>query len=446
MKRVQHICALMLAFCLQGQALAQSEGAIRSVDIAPSQAILGPSAVTPTSPDAHNPERAEELYKQGHDALAAKDDEKAMAAFLGSCTAGSGASCFNVAIFLEEKPNADIGKATDYYQRACNLDFQRACSVYGRFLSTGTPDISQDQVKAAALFRTACEQNDPGGCQNLAEASYRGEGIAKNESEAAALFKKACELGALAENCFNYGLMREKGIGVDADAAEAIEYYRKACTRKSESGCTNLAIRYAQGDGLPQDQALATNFFAEGCKRGHAMSCNNLAYVTRTGEGTPKHPEKAAEIYRASCDKGDGAGCFGLGQMAMESEPGAGGKAKAYPLFVKGCELNDAKSCYNAGLTRWIGWGTDENLEEGFRWFTKGCSLKDAASCGGAAILVTSRARGKDKAPRPMSAEELAEAHKWLDAGKRIDPNNVLVKAVEDWLAKPADSAAPVMK
>lgn len=442
MKLIQSLCALVMATCLHGAALAQSDSAIRSVDIAPSQAVLGPSAIAPTSPDAHNPALAEELYKQGHDALTAKDNGKAMTAFVASCTAGSGKSCFNVALFLEEKPDEKVGKAADYYQRSCNLDFQRACSVYGRFLSTGTADVSQDHTKAAALFREACDQNDPGGCQYLAEATYKGEGITRNMGDAAALFKKACELGAVGDNCFNYGLMREKGIGVDADAAEAIDYYRKACTRKSESGCTNLAIRYAQGAGLPQDMELATGFFSEGCKRGHAVSCNNLAYVTRTGDGAPKNSKKAAAIYRESCDKGDGAGCLGLGQMAMDSDPGAGGKAKSYPLFVKGCELGNARSCYNAGFTRWIGWGTGENLEEGFRWFAKGCELKDASSCGGAAMLVTSRSRGKDDEPRPMSAAELVEANKWLDAGKRINPDDLLVKSVEEWLAKPVKSEA----
>ena len=441
MKLIQSLGALAMAMCLHGAAFAQTESELRPVDIAPSQAVLGPSAVAPASPDAQNPVLAEELYKQGHDALAAKDNGKAMTAFVASCSAGSGKSCFNVALFLEEDPDEKIGKATDYYQRSCNLDFQRACSVYGRFLSTGTAGVSQDPMTAVALFREACDQNDPGGCQYLAEAIYKGEGVTKDFGEAAALFKKACELGAVGENCFNYGLMREKGIGVDADIAEAVEYYRKACARKSESGCTNLAARYAQGDGVPQDRELAVSFFSEGCKRGHVVSCNNLAYVTRTGEGVQQDPKKAAELYRANCDKGDGAGCFGLGQMAMDSEPGAGGKAKSYPLFAKGCELGHAKSCYSAGFTRWIGWGTGENLEEGFRWFAKGCELKDASSCGGAAMLITSRTRGEDKAPRARSAEELAEAHKWLDAGKRIEPDNLLIQSVEDWLAKPAETA-----
>lgn len=429
---------------LQGQALAQTESEIRSVDIAPSQAVLGPSAITPTSPDTQNPALAEELYKQGHDALAAKDNEKAMTAFVASCTAGSGKSCFNVGLFLDEKPDEALGKAADYYQRACNLDFQRACSVYGRFMSTGTADVSQDQVKAAALFRGACDANDAGGCHGLADATYKGEGVTKNLSDAAALYKRACELGAVGDSCFNYGLMREKGMGVDADTTEAIDYYRKACQRKSASGCTNLAIGYAQGDGLPQDKELATSFFSEGCKSGDVIACNNLAYVTRTGEGVPKDSKKAAALYRASCDKGDGAGCLGLGQMAMDSEPGAGGKAKAYPLFVKGCELNNARSCYNAGFTRWIGWGTGDNLEEGFRWFTRGCELNDASSCGGAAMLVTSSARGEDATPRPLSAEELAEAHKWLDKGKRINPDDELVKAVEAWLVRPGDKVGNV--
>ena len=462
MKVIDSLGVMLAAIVLAGSpALAQNEGTLRPVDIAPSAVVLGAS---PAAPDASVPQDAkvaEEYYRQGLDAIAAKNSEKARQAFIASCAAGGGAACYHIASILDEQETkaaatatpapalaaataavegdeavAPEPKAADYYQRACNLNFQHACTVYAGLLQTGEKGVLQDKTKALALFRNACDRNDAGACQSLADATYQGDGVPKDLTSAAELYRKACEFSGAGKTCFNYGLMRERGIGVDADAAEALTYYRRACQRKAEEGCTNLAIRYAEGDGVPQDAELAAGFFSEGCKNGDFNACNNLAYVTRTGKGVAQNSEGAADLYRANCDKGDGAACYGLGQMAMEREPGAGGKAKAYPLFVKACNVNYARGCYNAGLTRWIGWGTGKNLEEGYRWFTKGCGLNDASSCGGAAILTVGRANGEGDEVKGLSPETKAEAMKWLAAGKRIDADNILIKSAEEWLAK----------
>ena len=188
MKVIDSLGVMLAAIVLAGSpALAQNEGTLRPVDIAPSAVVLGAS---PAAPDASVPQDAkvaEEYYRQGLDAIAAKNSEKARQAFIASCAAGGGAACYHIASILDEQETkaaatatpapalaaataavegdeavAPEPKAADYYQRACNLNFQHACTVYAGLLQTGEKGVLQDKTKALALFRNACDRNDAG--------------------------------------------------------------------------------------------------------------------------------------------------------------------------------------------------------------------------------------------------------------------------------------------
>jgi TPR repeat protein len=108
-------------------------------------------------------------------------------------------------------------------------------------------------------------------------------------------------------------------------------------------------------------------------------------------------------------------------------------------LFIKGCELGASRSCYNAGLTYWSGHKAPIRPDLALQWFAKGCDLKSASSCAGAALA-------KLSAKSEQRELAIAEASRWLDQARYLDPGNPLVQAIGDWLKDGGDpAAAPVI-
>lgn len=52
--------------------------------------------------------------------------------------------------------------------------------------------------------------------------------------------KENCE-GGNSKTCFNLGWMYNQGKGVKQGNSEAVEFYKKACDLKSQTGCDNYA-------------------------------------------------------------------------------------------------------------------------------------------------------------------------------------------------------------
>ena len=74
------------------------------------------------------------------------------------------------------------------------------------------------------------------GCYNLGLMYVNGNGVEKDFIKAAQLFKKACDGGNM-HGCGFLGFMYEKGDGVRQDIYMAKEYYGKACDLGDQDGC-----------------------------------------------------------------------------------------------------------------------------------------------------------------------------------------------------------------
>jgi TPR repeat protein len=64
----------------------------------------------------------------------------------------------------------------------------------------GSEGLPQDKVKAAELFRRACDGGERFGCAVLGLMHLEGDGVPQDPGEARQLFQTACEAG-FAEAC-----------------------------------------------------------------------------------------------------------------------------------------------------------------------------------------------------------------------------------------------------
>ena len=67
-----------------------------------------------------------------------------------------------------------------------------------------------------------------------------GTGVTQDDFKAAVLFRKACD-GQNADGCFNLGLMYQNGTGVRQSDVDALTFYGRACDLKDAGGCETYA-------------------------------------------------------------------------------------------------------------------------------------------------------------------------------------------------------------
>jgi TPR repeat protein len=118
-------------------------------------------------------------------------------------------------------------------QTQCTAGNVRSCVHLGNLHSTGRfGKAPVDVARALALFRDACEKDDPYGCTMLAE-------------------------------------MLAQGSGVPVDLATAIAHYEKACDRGVALACAKLAAQCeAKGD-----RQRALTLFDRACHLGSPLAC-----------------------------------------------------------------------------------------------------------------------------------------------------------------------------
>lgn len=106
-----------------------------------------------------------------------------------ACDAGDAESCWRLAIL---KLNARGASADDRLlglralERSCSLGFPRGCADWG--------DTMTDRREAVRLYQLACEKLEPVGCESLAFAYDRGDGVTRDAQRAAAAFAETCRL------------------------------------------------------------------------------------------------------------------------------------------------------------------------------------------------------------------------------------------------------------
>lgn len=89
--------------------------------------------------------------------------------------------------------------------------------------------------KLMKTSKTLCGSKDKLACYWLGLVS-RG----KQASDVISYLTKGCKLGE-AESCNDLGYVYASGEGIPADAANAMKFYKKACSLKLPAGCKNLA-------------------------------------------------------------------------------------------------------------------------------------------------------------------------------------------------------------
>ena len=250
-------------------------------------------------------------------------------------------------------------------------------------VSTGQSTVAADavaDVRAAELYRQACDGGEANGCNGLGTMYADGKGVQQDDARAVELYRQACD-GGEATGCFNLGNMYRMGRGVPQDVTRALELYWHSCDGVVVTACNNLGSMYAEGNGVPQDDARAVQLYRQSCDGGQATGCYNLGNQYADGTGVTQDNDRAVELYRQACDGGDANGCINLGIMNANGSGVQEDDLRAVALYRQACDGGEASGCINLGVSYEDGLGVPQDDARAVQLYRQACDGGAFAGC-----------------------------------------------------------------
>ena len=163
----------------------------------------------------------------------------------------------------------------------------------------GASPGNKPQEGLNALSKAADEGHEKA-CLQLAEMLATGAGVAQNTDVATALLTHTAERGS-AEASYRLGLQAAKKGG---DISIPLKHFRAAAQLGHAEAQNEYGLRLRKGKGIEADPAEAANWFKEAIRRGSEAARVNLADLYRTGIGVAKDPKQCVELATASLKNG----------------------------------------------------------------------------------------------------------------------------------------------
>lgn len=231
------------------------------------------------------------------------------------CEKHDAESCVSLGLMYDNARNVgkDSVRAASLFKRACDGRSVRGCTFLGIMYAEGT-GVAKDEARALSLYVQACDGGDPGGCSELGVLYNLGRGVAKDDVRALSLYKQACG-GGNPGGCSNLGVMYNMGTGVGKDDVRAVSLFKQGCDGYFAMGCSNLGEMYSTGSGVGKDDVRAASLFKQSCDGREMMGCHNLALAYEKGIGVPLDRAKALDLHRQDCKAGNSRGCDELKRL-----------------------------------------------------------------------------------------------------------------------------------
>ncbi len=155
-----------------------------------------------------------------------------------------------------------------------------------------------------APLREAAAAGDPKALYEIGNRHADGRGVEADMANAAEWYRQAAEQG-LAPAQYRLGNMYAKGLGLERDIAQAKTWYTLAAEQGNASAMHNLAVLHAMGaDGATNNEAAAL-WFGRAAELGVKDSQFNLGILAAKGVGIPQDLEEAYKWFALVAETGD---------------------------------------------------------------------------------------------------------------------------------------------
>ena len=157
---------------------------------------------------------------------------------------------------------------------------------------------------SAADLEKSCNAGKAAACDELGTRFRDGFGVRRNEVRAAQLFRKACQ-GKDNDGCADEARAMALAEGQNGDPRKALPRLEQLCKAGRARACGHLGEIYLRGLGSPQDAGRAEDLLLKGCDKGWGRACTNLSYLSLKAN----QRERAEELALRACELEDPSGC-----------------------------------------------------------------------------------------------------------------------------------------
>jgi TPR repeat protein len=248
-----------------------------------------------------------------------------------------------------------------------------SCNALG-VIYRDSSGVSKDLVRAAALFKQACDGGDSGGCLNFGLAYTWGVGVSKDGARAIALIKQTCD-GGHAEACawlgyFYLGDYSERIVPMDR--SYAAQLFRQACEGGSPRGCYYLGRFHWHGgqDEPPKDEQRALALYKQACAGNFADACRALPQMEKDVAAYQSWRERLTP----ECERNNYQSCFDLGRMVAWGQGGPLDAKTGAALQQKSCDGGHGLACYQLGEHYEFGSGVPKDMDKAETFYRKACT------------------------------------------------------------------------
>ncbi|MES2239431.1 MAG: T9SS type A sorting domain-containing protein [Bacteroidota bacterium] len=219
-------------------------------------------------------------------------------------------------------------------------------------------------------------QESPETKKNLyvAQMQLKEGSMVYNPQAALATYQQQATLG-IPEAMNGLGLLYSKGIGVQINEQEGINWFLKAAENGYPKAWFNLAILYRDGIGAVKNPTKSIDCFEKAAKAGYHQGWFFWGLLTARGEGVPQNYPLAMSIFKQGGDLGYSRCIYAQGYLNYKGLGCSQNYDQAKKLFEIAAEKGDKASVYMLGLCYRNGYGVAIDLEKAKLLLKKAAAL-----------------------------------------------------------------------
>jgi serine/threonine-protein kinase len=263
----------------------------------------------------------------------------------------------------------DYEKAMAAYRRADELGIALATNNIGALYSDGL-GVKEDKAEARTWFQRAATEGLAFAMKNIGELYQSGTGGQQNYELARQWYERATAAGDL-EAMVQLGLLHEEGLGVTKDPVEARHWYEKAAAAGNTRAMVHLAGLYREGSGVPKDPAEAWRWYDKAAAAGNANAMFWLGLFNYHGTAVAKAYPEARRWYEKAAALGHAGAMNNIGFLYAEGAGVPKDYSEARRWYEKAAAAGNAMAMHNIGFLYQRGYGVPADRAEARRWYEK---------------------------------------------------------------------------
>jgi len=233
-----------------------------------------------------------------------------------------------------------------------------------------TQEANQKTSDLLASTIQAAGRGDVSAISNLGFMYAKGIGIEQNEKDGVEWYHKAAELGHVTSQ-FNLGVMYAKGRGIEQNYIESLKWYKKAAEQGDLTAQATVGMMFAKGIGCEKNNEVALHWYQKAASKGDVKAQYNLGNMYVKGVGADIDEFEAFRWHQKAAEQDHPNAQLNLAYMYGKGLGVERDDVKSFEWYKKAAEQGHTNAQFNLGVIYSKGRGTDKDEKSSKEWYAR---------------------------------------------------------------------------